>query len=516
MSARTHTRRLLTLTAALGVALATAGVAVPATVAAPARAATTTVAGVSVLRDLSYPTPHGPEGVDVYLPPASNTHTPYPGIVFVHGGGWTSGDKQGFATEAEAAARHGYVGISINYDMAAPRDPREAQDVAAAVAYARDNAVRFHLDPDRLAAWGGSAGAHLVMQAGITDQAGLQAVVGWSGPYDLTTAVDAPDPRVAEAVNNYLGCADMSSPSCAAKAAAASPALHTTPGDPPVFLVNSTDELVPASQMNELADNLRAHGDTARTLLLPGDRHATAYADDATAPTLQFLDAQLRLGTGDPVLGYYRQLGGQGSYLGPAAGPEYAVPGGRAQDFAGADGAGIYWSPSAGAHVVHGDIRTKYLQYGGPSGMLGFPTTGETGTPDGVGRFNHFDGSGGASIYWTRALGAHEVQGAIRAHWRALGWERGPMGYPTTDERGTPDGVGRYNHFTGGWGASIYWTPWSGAWSTRGDIRSRWASLGWERSSLGYPTSDEYGIPGGRANDYEHGTISWNAATHAT
>ncbi|MCW2746243.1 MAG: repeat protein, partial [Mycobacterium sp.] len=36
-----------------------------------------------------------------------------------------------------------------------------------------------------------------------------------------------------------------------------------------------------------------------------------------------------------------------------------------------------------------------------------------------------------------------------------------------------------------------------------------WASLGWETSRLGYPTSDEYGIPGGRRNNFAGGTISW-------
>src|SRR5674536_378828 len=74
------------------------------------------------------------------------------------------------------------------------------------------------------------------------------------------------------------------------------------------------------------------------------------------------------------------------------------------------------------------------------------------GTPDGVGRYNHF--SKGGSIYWTAATGAHEVHGNIRAEWAATGWETGPTGYPVTDELGTPDGVGRFNHFSKG--GSIY------------------------------------------------------------
>ncbi|WP_051166297.1 nucleoside hydrolase [Amycolatopsis orientalis] len=273
----------------------------------------------------------------------------------------------------------------------------------------------------------------------------------------------------------------------------------------------------------------------------------------------------------DPIVAHYDQLGGAGSFLGKPAGNEYVpTSGGKAQDY---EHGSIYWTQASGAHEVHGDILAKYRQYGGPASVLGYPTTDETGAPDGVGRYNHFTGTGGASIYWTPTTGAHAIYGAIRAKWVALGsersplgypvtdetgtpdgkgrynhfsradggsiywtattgaqaiygairakwasmgWERSVLGYPTTDETGTPDGTGRYNHFTGTGGASIYWTPTTGAQAIYGAIRARWASMGWERSFLGYPTSSEYGIPGGRRNDFQHGWISWNASNGAT
>ena len=80
----------------------------------------------------------------------------------------------------------------------------------------------------------------------------------------------------------------------------------------------------------------------------------------------------------------------------------------------------------------------------------------------------------------------------------------------------TPDGIGRYNHFSGTGGASIYWTPQTGAWAIYGAIRQHWAALGWERGLLGYPTSDEFNIPGGRRNNLVHGAIEWYAANGAT
>lgn len=156
------------------------------------------------------------------------------------------------------------------------------------------------------------------------------------------------------------------------------------------------------------------------------------------------------------------------------------------------------------AFEIHGAIFDKWLSLGGLA--FGVPCTDETATPDGRGRYNHFNG-GGASIYWTPTTGAAAIYGAIRQKWAHLDWERSPLGYPTTDELGTPDGVGRYNHFEHG---SIYWTPATGANAVWGDIRARWAGMGWERSYLGYPTSDETEFPeGGRVNTFQNGGIYW-------
>jgi hypothetical protein len=211
---------------------------------------------------------------------------------------------------------------------------------------------------------------------------------------------------------------------------------------------------------------------------------------------------------GTPIADYYNSNSAVRAAVGSPVGAEYSIGGGTAQNYTAGR---IYWSPSTGAHEVHGANLSRYLTVGGPAGLLGFPTTDESRTPDGVGRFNHF--AKGASIYWTPSTGSHEVHGAIRARWAASGWERGPLGYPTTDETATPDGVGRYNHFSKA--GSIYWTPSTGASAVYGSIRAKWASLGWERSRLGYPTTSEYGVPGGRRNDFQHGSLVWSASTGA-
>jgi hypothetical protein len=166
----------------------------------------------------------------------------------------------------------------------------------------------------------------------------------------------------------------------------------------------------------------------------------------------------------------------------------------------------VYWSPGTGAHAVLGAIFGKYGVLRWEQGLLGFPTTDELPTPDGMGRFNHFEGG---SIYWSPSTAAHEVHGAIREKWASLGWESSPLGYPTTDETETPDTVGRFNHFQGG---SVYWSPSTGAHEVRGAIQERWSELGWE-NGLGYPVTDEInavGQYGVAYSGFTRGLIAWD------
>jgi GH25 family lysozyme M1 (1,4-beta-N-acetylmuramidase) len=224
----------------------------------------------------------------------------------------------------------------------------------------------------------------------------------------------------------------------------------------------------------------------------------------------------------------YDSLGDCNSFLGYPTTPELGTPDGVGRYNHFSNNGSIYWTPQTGAWSIHGLIQDHWAAMGWETSPLGYPTTDETGTPDGVGRYNHFhnlttgvDGS----IYWTPQTGANAIYGAIRDHWSSLGWEASPLGYPTTDETGTPDGLGRYNHFhnlTTGVDGSIYFTPNYGAWAIYGDIHSHWASLGWENSVLGYPVTDETSTPDGigRYNHFKNprlnnqdGSIYWTPST---
>jgi hypothetical protein len=105
------------------------------------------------------------------------------------------------------------------------------------------------------------------------------------------------------------------------------------------------------------------------------------------------------------------------------------------------------------------------------------------------------------------------VVGSIGAKYDQLGGCGSVVGAPITEERSSPDGVGKYSVFERG---SIYWHPQLGAHEVHGRIRDAWAAAGWETGSLGYPTSDEYADGDGRRSDFEHGFIRWSAVTNTT
>ncbi|WP_231486518.1 PQQ-dependent sugar dehydrogenase [Candidatus Blastococcus massiliensis] len=207
------------------------------------------------------------------------------------------------------------------------------------------------------------------------------------------------------------------------------------------------------------------------------------------------------------ILRSYDATGGPGRW-GPPLSDETGTPDGRGRfNVFPNDEAMFYWTPQTGAHVVYGEIFGHWRAMGYERGMHGYPRSDELSTPDGRGRYNDFENGG---IYWRPGVGARSVYGAIYQKWGQHGWEMGHLRFPITNELGTPDGVGRFNHFEGG---SVYWTPRTGAHEVQGAIRERWAALGWERSYLGYPTSDEFSVPGGRRTNFERGSITWTAAT---
>ncbi|SOC53550.1 RHS repeat-associated core domain-containing protein [Blastococcus aggregatus] len=163
-----------------------------------------------------------------------------------------------------------------------------------------------------------------------------------------------------------------------------------------------------------------------------------------------------------------------------------------------------------GGQTICGAIRDKWWALGGPNSFLGWPVTSEGCGIRDNGCYSHFEGG---SIYWSSASGAWSVKGAIRDKWAAMGWENSSLGFPVSDEGcGARDG-GCYSHFQNG---SIYWTGSTGAHSVTGPPRSLWAQMGWENSWLGYPTGDTVPVAGGMRQNFQGGNIVHDARSNTT
>ncbi len=164
---------------------------------------------------------------------------------------------------------------------------------------------------------------------------------------------------------------------------------------------------------------------------------------------------------------------------------------------------------------VIGAIRAKWIALGADTSPLRLPVDRELPTFDGTGRAQNFQGG---IVSWHPETGANTVWGLIGERWLQLGREA--FGYPITDELTTGNGRGKFNHFRalhlpGKPDASIFWSPTTGAHEIYGAIRAKWAEMGWERSSLGFPISAEQPHPGGRIQRFERGSVFWSPATGA-
>jgi uncharacterized protein with LGFP repeats len=205
-----------------------------------------------------------------------------------------------------------------------------------------------------------------------------------------------------------------------------------------------------------------------------------------------------------PIEEKYAKAGGPTGALGVAADVETIAPDklGAMRHYANGS---IYWHPSTGAHIVKGAIRQKWAALGWQTGILGYPTTDEESTPDGIARYNQFQGG---TIVWHPKLGTFETHGLIWQKWLKMGGVKGILGLPTSDENKTSDGIARCSHFQQG---SVYYHPKFGTFEVHGLIRSHWATLGWEKSFLGYPLSDELPTPDGkgRYNQFQGGRLVW-------
>lgn len=222
---------------------------------------------VRVMRDVTYSTVDGINlKMDIYYPQEDSSS--YPAVMYVHGGGWTSGSKSGGAgmRDVPTLLAHGYVVASIDYRLAPQwKFPAQIEDVKCAVRYLRAHADELGIDPDHIGAYGGSAGGHLVALLGTspdsefsgdcTDEisARVQAVVDMFGPADFSQFTFNKSSKALQ----VFGASDVADPVFTE----ASPVTWVSADDPPFLILHGDqDTVVPLSQSQSMYDHLQAAG----------------------------------------------------------------------------------------------------------------------------------------------------------------------------------------------------------------------------------------------------------------
>ena len=260
------------------------------------------------LTNIAYATASGTQMLDLYLPEGNG---PFPVVVNIHPGGFFTGDKDMVpGTPGKAMLEAGYAIASINYRLSSEATfPAAVQDAKAAVRFLRANAAEYKLNPDKIAAFGQSAGGNLASMLGTSGDVAefddpslgnagvssrVQAVINWFGPNDFAvmdeqakaqgcSASDQTHSAADSPESKYLGAPVPTVPDLVNQA---NPITYITEDDPP-FLVQKGDQdcTIAIENTKMLADALAAAGLDVRYDLLQGVGHGDGFG--STTPVFE-------------------------------------------------------------------------------------------------------------------------------------------------------------------------------------------------------------------------------------
>lgn len=253
--------------------------------------------GLKAMTNVTYLAADRAEKLDLYLPATPAPGAPLaPAVVWIHGGGWTGGTKN----EARAKeicgtlAAAGYVAVSIDYRLGDGAWPTNLYDCKNAVRFLRAHATEYHLDPQRIAVAGGSAGGHLALMVGLTADEPAFEPTGAATPYPkISSRVGAivnlygitnlltrrkPDPTgkpteefVDGGAIKVYGATREANPTLWREV---SPVTHVRKNSPPVLIMHGrADTTVDHEQAVELAAVLKKAGTTHELHLIEGIGH---------------------------------------------------------------------------------------------------------------------------------------------------------------------------------------------------------------------------------------------------
>jgi acetyl esterase/lipase len=236
---------------------------------------------------------------------------PFPTVMFIFGGGFSSGSRKDWYAQIMDAAQRGYVGVAVDHrltsvrgDSGKPKYPFPAQifDVKCAVRWLRANAGKYAIDVDHIGVVGYSSGGMLSLLLALTDvNDGLEGACVENYSSSVQAAVNIAGP--ANLVLNYktypyymellLGGSPVQVPD---RYTAASPITYIGGGNAPVLSICGSEDPM-LLQLNLLDDQMKAAGSNHTLIVIQGAGHLNHFTlgyFPQDNPAWRFLDKYLK------------------------------------------------------------------------------------------------------------------------------------------------------------------------------------------------------------------------------
>lgn len=248
-------------------------------------------ADIEVQRDVVFGSGGGRDLKMHLVLPKENAKEPAPAVVWIHGGGWMGGNKDGGVRQCVPLVRRGFVGATIEYRLTGEAPfPAQIEDCKCAIRFLREHAKRYNIDPNRIAVAGSSAGGHLAALVGTSgDVKELEGSGGWSnqsstvqavidlyGPTDFKLFVTTPGyeshNKDGSPESRLLGGGEvLTKPDGIQRV---NPITYIDENDPPFLIIHgSRDGTVPSNQSTALHEALQKAGVSSKLHVIDGAGH---------------------------------------------------------------------------------------------------------------------------------------------------------------------------------------------------------------------------------------------------
>ncbi len=255
--------------------------------------------------------------LDIYIPQSFDGIMPC--LVWIHGGAWQYGSKDGLAPEIDTILHHGYIVVSIGYRLSSEDIfPAQIYDCKTAIRYLKENSIEYNIDTSRIAVAGASAGGHLAALLGTSSNipeledksqgsesasSRVHAVIDFYGPTDfliMDMLPDVPPDSCGDSMKHLvsdspesllLGC---NITECPDKVKLANPMTYISKEDPPFLIFHGTfDCVVTPKSSIEFKKQIKEKGIPVNLHLLPHAGHGGPefVTDEVKSIILDFLNS---------------------------------------------------------------------------------------------------------------------------------------------------------------------------------------------------------------------------------